>query len=417
MALLRMAVENYRSFKERQEIELRPITVILGKNNSGKSALTRLPLILETGIRTDSDLPLDLDALGDDPPEFLDLVYGRNVHRPLGLELTTEFNGQTVDVKATIQNVDEKKTQFVRELEIESEGWRGRFEWEPDEGGNVYNIALGQWLPEIRPVQFKGLIPRSMLRDYFDRELEDVCHFIVRGVGLVRYLGPYRQRPSRLTRLPSRTATEVGSGGENATGMLVNDYVRGDRALINHVNALLGDSLMGWSLEVEPQGPVYAVNLRSSTDPDLMVNLLDSGTGVAQVLPLLVQRAQDMVVEPRRETLQVIEEPELHLHPAFHALLADLFIAAAAQRVRFLIETHSETLLLRLRRRIAEKKITPEDVAVYFVDHQDGASYARRIEIDELGNLDYWPSGVFSEDFEETKSIAEAQFARGRDES
>ncbi|GAA2209992.1 hypothetical protein GCM10009850_054510 [Nonomuraea monospora] len=77
MVLLRMAVDNYRCFRERQEIELRPITVVLGKNNAGKSALTRLPLLLETGIRTSSSLPLDVDALSDDPPDFLDLVYGR----------------------------------------------------------------------------------------------------------------------------------------------------------------------------------------------------------------------------------------------------------------------------------------------------------------------------------------------------
>ncbi|GAA0377234.1 hypothetical protein Acor_30650 [Acrocarpospora corrugata] len=68
--------------------------------------------------------------------------------------------------------------------------------------------------------------------------------------------------------------------------------------------------------------------------------------------------------------------------------------------MRFLVETHSETFLLRLRRRIAEGSVAAADVAVYFVENEGGSASARRIEIDSMGNLDYWPRGVFAEDFE-----------------
>jgi AAA ATPase-like protein/uncharacterized protein DUF3696 len=414
MALLRMAVENYRSFKNRQDIELRPITVVLGKNNSGKSALTRLPLILETGLHTESSTPLDLDMLGDDPPEFLDLVYGRNVHRPLRLEIACDHKDQRIELKATIQNVDELKTQFVSNLEINHPELPAQFTWTAEVDNPSYRVTYGTTPPMIQEVHFEGLLPSSEVKGVTDQWLLEITSDLRAGIGHIRYLGPYRQRPSRLTRLPSRSFSEVGVAGENAAGILVNDHVRGGRALIEQVNEMLGDSLMGWRLEVASQGSLYAVNLRSVTNPDLTVNLLDAGTGVAQVLPLLVQHATEMN-RKNRLTLHVVEEPELHLHPAFHALLADLFVAAAKQRGRYLIETHSETLLLRLRRRIAEKKISPHDVAVYFVDHKDGVSQARRINIDELGNLDYWPSGVFSEDFEETKKLAEAQFAHESD--
>jgi predicted ATPase len=93
-------------------------------------------------------------------------------------------------------------------------------------------------------------------------------------------------------------------------------------------------------------------------------------------------------------------------------MLADLYLAAVKRTsTRFLIETHSETLLLRLRRRIAEG-LDPATVAVYFVDRVAGVSVARRIHIDADGNLDYWPTGVFSEDFEETRKLALAQRER-----
>ncbi|MBG0813847.1 DUF3696 domain-containing protein [Planomonospora sp. ID82291] len=419
MGLLRMAVENYRCFKERQEIELRPITIILGKNNSGKSALTRLPLLLETGVRTDSTLPLDLEALGDDPPDYLDLVYGRNVHRALRFEFVVGGPGRAIEIKATIQNIAERQIQFVRELRVADGGRSLRLEWLAEDAGRSYSMTLRSRPPVEMKIRFRGLIPVVTDRSGTDPDhidwLAGLEYDVRRCFGEIQYLSAYRQRPSRLIRLPSRIAADVGSVGENAAGMLVNDHVRGERVLLDQVNRLLGDSLAGWRLEIEQQGPMYAVNLRSLTNPELSVNLLDSGTGVAQVLPLLVQRAYDTVNRKalRQGTLHVIEEPELHLHPAFHALLADLFIAGAQQQTgRFLIETHSETMLLRIRRRIAEGRIPPDDVAVYFVDHDAGSSWVRRIGIDRLGNLDYWPSGVFSEDFEETKKLAEAQFAR-----
>ncbi|WP_067482820.1 AAA family ATPase [Actinomadura hibisca] len=417
MALLRMAFENYRCFKDRQEIELRPITLVLGKNNSGKSAITRLPLILQAGVLTSSSLPLDLDMLGDDPPEFLDLVYGRNMHRPLVLEFSATGDEILIGLKATIQNVDEVKSQIVSRLDVLHSTPRRGYVWEPSDGkvSNLYTyIQDGEPVDEGTAV-FSGLIPSFDEKAKFEEiTIEAASRDAFRNI---RYIGPYRQRPTRLSRLPSKMAQTVGPAGENAVGMLINDHVRGDRQLIAKVNELLRSDtgLTEWQIEVESQGPLYAVILRSTIDSELAVNLLDSGTGVAQVLPLLVQRARDIDQGQSLDSaLDIIEEPELHLHPAFHPVLADLFIAAASQDNRFLIETHSETLLLRLRRRIAEGRISPDDVAVYFVEQHEGASHARRIHIDEVGSLDYWPTGVFSEDFEEAKKLTQIRLSRER---
>ncbi|WP_208116367.1 AAA family ATPase [Paractinoplanes brasiliensis] len=64
MSLVRMGLNNYRCFAGSIDVELRPVTVVLGRNNSGKSALVRAPLVLSTGIDTDSPAPLDLDKVG-----------------------------------------------------------------------------------------------------------------------------------------------------------------------------------------------------------------------------------------------------------------------------------------------------------------------------------------------------------------
>jgi len=101
----------------------------------------------------------------------------------------------------------------------------------------------------------------------------------------------------------------------------------------------------------------------------------------------------------------------LHLHPALQAELADLFIDGS-KRNKIMIETHSEHLLLRIMRRMRETyegkiedeslKLTPDDVAILYVDSYEGNTFIKEIELDEDGSLlDPWPGGFFEEGFKE----------------
>ena len=106
----------------------------------------------------------------------------------------------------------------------------------------------------------------------------------------------------------------------------------------------------------------------------------------------------------------MIEQPELHLHPALQTELVDLFIKSALgkQENTFLIETHSEHLILRLLRRIRENaegnlpedipKITPDDLAVVYVDQGEHGAEVTHIPVNEEGEFDRpWPKGFFAE--------------------
>ena len=134
----------------------------------------------------------------------------------------------------------------------------------------------------------------------------------------------------------------------------------------------------------------------------------DVGTGISQLLPVLVNAAGG------NAQLIAIEQPELHLHPALQADLGDVFIESALgeNRNRFLIETHSEHLILRIMRRIRESNagrqpanlpaVKPEDVAILFVQPTDNGSVVKHLRVDERGRLiDPWPGGFFEESFDE----------------
>lgn len=409
MALVNLSLRNYQCFAEREDVELRPITVVLGKNNSGKSALVRAPIILQTGMRNDHPIPLDLEQFGDDAPEFTDLVHRRldlgNITVGLGL---TGPEGEEYSLDATIQNVPELYGQRILEWSLRS-----------GDDGASYTWVFGDTQEELeqqvyrRPdhsavsIDFKGLLPTELPDEDGTGWFE--AGRIRSSFDVIRHLGPFRFKPKRLVRLPAREPDHDEFGSRTAE-ILAYDHVRRKGPLIKKVNEYLRVPLPSWTLEVQPHLDGFAVGLRSQERADLWVPATDIGTGISQILPFLVRRAQDELDPPERDVLEIIEEPELHLHPSAQAILADLYIRAIdTGPVRFLVETHSETFLLRLRRRVAEGALDAKRLALYFVDDEGEFSTVRRINVDDLGNVDYWPEGIFEEGFEEVRALAEAQ--------
>jgi hypothetical protein len=154
----------------------------------------------------------------------------------------------------------------------------------------------------------------------------------------------------------------------------------------------------------DPINDLVMIDRRSNT----VVSHRDVGIGVSQVLPVLV------CAYASQNQLIAIEQPEIYLHPALQADLGDVFIQSALgqTRNRFLIETHSEHLLLRIMRRMRETcngnlpqgipTVVPEDVCVLFVEADGSKSIIREMPINKRGELvKAWPGGFFEEGLRE----------------
>ena len=109
----------------------------------------------------------------------------------------------------------------------------------------------------------------------------------------------------------------------------------------------------------------------------------------------------------------LMEQPEIHLHPAVQSGLADLILRVAEVRnVQIMVESHSEHLLRRLQRRVAEEEVSAEDVKLYFVSSRRGRAQAADLQLNEYGEIENWPDNFFGDEMGEVAAIAEASLGR-----
>lgn len=110
-------------------------------------------------------------------------------------------------------------------------------------------------------------------------------------------------------------------------------------------------------------------------------NLLDVGYGVSQVLPILV----DCLSAPQR-SLFLLQQPEIHLHPRAQAQLGTFLCRLAKDRRHsFVIETHSDFLLDRVRLAVRHQSLNPSDVSIVFFERAGPSVAISELSLDTNG--------------------------------
>ena len=249
--------------------------------------------------------------------------------------------------------------------------------------------------------------PRFLLRRRFDHRAFDVAQWtMVAGRALEQTLevlfpmGPFRRPPERWYIFTGTRPQDVGYRGD-----LLPDLLLRHPELVKEANEWLERLDMGYKLKVKPVGTdssdlfeVRLIDTRRQKDID--VALPDVGFGISQLLPFVVQ---SLVSEKQ---IISIEQPEVHVHPRLQADLGDLLAEAIKEprQNQFIVETHSEHLILRLQRLVYEKRIQPEDVSVIYVSRGPEGAKAERLRLDEEGDfIDEWPDGFFPERLRELR--------------
>ena len=383
--------KNYKSFKNEQCLEIKPLTIIIGKNSSGKSAVVKLPTLIEGSLSGDFQDPVMVTNGGVElGAEFRDLIYGRQVG---SLSLTLEDSGNKLyaEIASGYGKSDLPKIRtwmYNKEIDLKFNDKEGTYQYKNQ---NIKIKFNGFNIDENFIIKYELTIQKFNLD--------------------TNYIGPFRDVPQRTyNSMGNRVTKKIGIKGEHTYKLLISDYLYNDSKLLTQVSNWYKENFDGWGLQINSRSlPDYKIELFRE-NPDFSINIRDVGEGMSQVLPLVVSA----FIKHDKDVLTIMEQPELHLHPAAHGNLAELFANSSKKlNTKFLIETHSHNFVLRIRRLIAEGNFNKDNVALYFVDYDSlkNTSKLVKIDISSKGEVSYWPENIFSETLDETIAIRTAQLA------
>lgn len=226
-----------------------------------------------------------------------------------------------------------------------------------------------------------------------------------------RYLGPLRLDP-QVAQSPNRSTNDcmpVGRNGENATHLIwqaerekpLKPYPAPDGT---EVSSLI-EAISLWLDFLELGSPITFKNLGNVGFETLVGGrpIHNLGTGVSQIFPMLA-----LCLSEQTDRIILIEQPELHLHPSSQQKLADFFISMVENGRRIVVETHSEYLVTRLRRRVAVDEINKSLHELVFVEKAEKVSVLKTSKLRDSGQFSYWPKGFFGQVEDDLLAILEA---------
>ncbi|MFV8753599.1 DUF3696 domain-containing protein [Nannocystaceae bacterium ST9] len=430
--LRRLHIENFKAWRDTGDIRLAPLTVFFGTNSSGKTSLQQMLLLLQqTAQSSDRQRVLHL---GDsqstiDLGTFSDVVHGHGEDTALKVALAWDSaQPLTIHDSRTNKKIEANEFEFhatIRQpprqpIQLESMGYRigPKLTVDFTRSSDVFELTMkgyepvrnsGRRWPLPSPSRFYGFPDEAV--SYFQNTgfLADLNLELERLFARLFYVGPLREYPKRLYLWSGEHPEHVGKTGSRAIEALLAGKDRYYNFAARQRKQTLEEVVARWlqqmgliaEFAVRPiaeNRKEYEVVVHSAKGGS-EVKLTDVGFGVSQVLPVIVE-----CFYVPTNSIVLFEQPEIHLHPRVQADLADLFIEALEARegghprnLQLLVESHSEHFLRRLQRRIAERRIAAESVALYFCEEGPEGSVIRHLDLDDFGRITNWPKDFFGD--------------------
>jgi hypothetical protein len=377
----RVFFEGIRCFPSRQEVPLAPVTILVGENSTGKSTVLAL-------IRLAWDV-VQREELDFNEEPFLLGAY---------------------DQIASALGQEEQRVKFTIGWKTEVGSFEGKFV--EHDGQPVLEKTLAEIPPYKLEYRYSSVTHQEdifLVEGPVEKGGElDLALEIDASMGVQLYnlarpyaFAPIRTRPRR-TYDPIKRA--VNPEGDHVPLLLASSALRRSnewQRLVGALESFGKHSGLFTRVDVRQLG-------ESESDPfqiqihleGKVVNLIDVGYGVSQVLPIIVD-----CLRGDEGGIYLLQQPEVHLHPKAQAELGSfLGVLAKQQNKRFVIETHSDYLVDRVRMDIRDKKgLTPADVALLYFERKNGEATIHRLELDEQGNILNAPPGYRSFFLEEER--------------
>lgn len=519
--MLKFGLKNFKSFIDSGDIEIKPITILVGKNSVGKSTIARIPPLVKQSLETRSNTPIvwygdqvDLGSISDVKSKFTE---DKDVVIQLGFQAAnltrrspsqapsyvgyrqakiklkddeelrvslylTEADENTIVSKFEISLADDlisfsldpdgsMSAVFFNEIDITLPATRAEFEFDtttliptPIRQHSIPRVKIGDsiYWSHIDPLvyfefrkfirlQISSRFGEERIQEFaerlaakpkttFDRRvrifrqryatweraakngsdglifeklrallflgtvgplIEELNSYLSKYFLRVGYIAPSRATGQRYYRIQELSVDSIDPEGKNLPAFLYSlDYYK-QRQFANWTN-----SLLGFEASAKAEHGHISIYLKDA-DTEQNMNLADVGYGYSQLLPVLAQLWMSSKMHTDTEPKLIsIEQPELHLHPAFQSRLADVFVASiyeidedvkALNNISLLIETHSEQLVTRLGSLIRSGQLNSEDVIIHVFQTSEEfeGTAIQTATYDKDGDLRNWPFGFF----------------------
>lgn len=446
-----VTVENFKAFgKRRQHMRLKPLTLVYGPNSSGKSSLLQaITLAHEAMTNSTGTINTHKTRLAGEAIDlggFRQYVHRREMTRDvnLGFRLDIAANEQ-IFIEFVIGSAPHTEYQHTDELIYTKQccvrhAGKNVLSFRFDRFGagtldtydrdhrflakgntNAYHIKIprGKLFPDFDPSDSKK--KKAWLSDSCLRLMDRIKTVFSSDLGSMLYLGAMRYFPDRdfANALDNQNPSWLSGGAwawdrickNHQLRTTINEWLGAEDRLnapycidVHQFDEPSESNGKGLRLNSVPLNKLRLIDMRTST----VVSPKNVGIGVSQTLHVLATALS------AEGALVAIEQPELHLHPAIQAELADVFLRSALQQNNtVIVETHSELLVLRILRRIREStecedvhllrsRVRPDQVCVIYVQPTNTGSRVIEIPLTSDGEFGRcWPDGFFTEQSKE----------------
>ena len=409
-------MQNYRAFKEHTYLNIKPLTLIFGENNAGKSSLARLlPSIKKSCKKNKSPHPFLPVNVHNNFGSF-DFTYNRDTRFKIGMVFDKS------EIIYSIKFLEEERISFIENIKIyENNNLILDLVKNLDNGG-LYknNYCLLEKNYHINDMEFNGLeiICENLTSINLEvkKNLQNTSSNINFLKNNIYWLGPLRHTPDQIEKL-FLTNFGISPNGNEATQILADSLDRRTglfpfvqewfRKFFNHdINI---EFFSGLSSD-----RMFSIVVSPLNNLDLKVPISDCGTGFSQVLPIIVLGAQSILGELGDSPYIVIENPELHLHDSFHDDLGRFFVEIinSKYKPKLIVETHSENIMLAVQLKIAKKLVDRSNIIINWVKKlDDGTSIIEDITFDENGiPSENWPISTFKTAADQARELFNINF-------
>jgi hypothetical protein len=394
-----------RCFSEPQDAVVRPVTLLVGENSSGKTtflALYRIAHALANGsVR---------NPLFNEPPFLLgaydqiaSLRAGRNRRaKSFSLAISVDDGQRQCSLRAEYVSRSGQPSPRLWRLDTGDLAYQATNDDSPQQGSILLESSRG-----TTEVPYSGLLnfdsvtlhvpfAQAEIRDsVFSGSdwdlLRDALESIQAEVWRPYAFAPIRTGPKRTYDPISAEPKPEGSHVPMLLAALSRSAPQGQWPDLQAALQVFGlKSGLFEGIEVVDKGKKesdpFQVGVKTGGP---IFNLIDVGYGVSQALPILVdtlQRAYPFVTF-------LLQQPEVHLHPRAQAELGSFFAKQADKRRRFIIETHSDYLVDRIRMEVRRKQLEPEDVSLLYFERGKSGATIHNLKLDANGSITNPPPG------------------------